>query len=72
MIMGVSQLSTKVEGRIKHHHGRIPGLCKVPLAVIGIIALLVLINVVVWVAAGVFLVIAPVGQSIMTTGKREK
>lgn len=54
--MILSELRAKVEGRIRYHHGRCPGLRNVPLPVVGIIAFLAFINVLVWVAAGVILV----------------
>ena len=42
--------------RAAHHHGRMPGICKVPLPVIGIIALVGLVNILVWIVVGVVLV----------------
>lgn len=57
--MVLARFSATVEGRAKHYHGRVPGFRNVPLPVIGIIALLVLINMLVWVAAGVVLVNTP-------------
>ena len=49
-------LSKEILKQIESSHGRIPGIKKVPLPAIGIIAIVALINVIVWVVVGVLLV----------------
>lgn len=42
--------------KVATYHGQLPGIRKLPLSVLGIVALLVVVNVVVWIAAGIVLV----------------
>lgn len=55
--------------KVATYHEQLPGIRKLPLAVLGIIGLLVIVNVVVWIAAGVILVSTSYGtdfRSILT------
>ena len=54
--MFASELFGSFKDRAAAHHGRWPGICKIPLPVIGIISLVALVNIVVWIAVGAVLV----------------
>ncbi|MCJ1383027.1 hypothetical protein MMC17_006140 [Xylographa soralifera] len=53
--MFISELFGSLKNRAAHHHGRMPGIRKVPLPVIGIISLVALMNIVVWIAVSAVL-----------------
>ncbi|MCJ1292745.1 hypothetical protein MMC34_004298 [Xylographa carneopallida] len=53
--MFASELFGSFKDRAAAHHGRWPGICKIPLPVIGIISLVALVNIVVWIAVGAVL-----------------
>ncbi|KAF7718967.1 Uncharacterized protein PECH_006313 [Penicillium ucsense] len=44
--------------KVEHHHRRMPGIRKIPLRAIGIILLIALINIIVWVAAAIVLLVS--------------
>ncbi|MCJ1390126.1 hypothetical protein MMC18_002984 [Xylographa bjoerkii] len=53
--MFIAELFGSLEGRAAHYHGRMRGVRKVPLPVMGIISLVALVNIVVWIAVGIVL-----------------
>ncbi|MCJ1417811.1 hypothetical protein MMC32_004156 [Xylographa parallela] len=53
--MFISDILGSIKDRAAHHHGRLPGIRKVPLPVVGIISLVASVNIVVWIAVGAVL-----------------
>lgn len=55
-IVNISNLLSKISQKAGSVHDRVPFIRKLPKQCVGIILLLVVINIIVWIAAGVILV----------------
>ena len=53
--MGISALKHATQARAIAYHGRVPGLRKLPVPVVGIITALIIANALAWVAVGIVL-----------------